>query len=158
MRNVFQRDTAKPSMAITEHSMPRSSSSDLIPIGTLAQSAGVSTRTVRYYEEIGLLPIAKRFAGGRRVFSNEALQRLQFISRLKTLGFSLDEIRHLNDVFEVDRSTKDMLIALDELLGGHLATLEQRLQELQTLKTEIGTYRSHIQKRLHRVTSLETKE
>ncbi|MDH4246698.1 MAG: MerR family transcriptional regulator, partial [Deltaproteobacteria bacterium] len=66
-----------------------------MPIGTLARHAGVSTRTIRYYEEIGLLKTARRFAGGRRIFGSEALERLRFIGRLKRLGFSLEEIREL---------------------------------------------------------------
>ena len=119
------------------------------PIGQLARQAGVSTRTVRYYEEIGLLQAARRYAGGRRVFDGDALQRLRFIARLKTLGFSLEEISHLNEVFEVENSTAAMLEVLDGLLGEHMNTLEQRMQEVAALQKEIGNYRHHIQKRLH---------
>ncbi len=117
------------------------------PIGKLAREAGVSTRTVRYYEEIGLLRVARRYAGGRRVFADDALQRLRFIGRLKGLGFSLEEIRHLNDVFELKRSTADMLDVLDKQLEAHLATLEQRMQELAALRNDITEYRTHIQAR-----------
>jgi DNA-binding transcriptional MerR regulator len=119
----------------------------LYPIGRLAQEAGVSTRTVRYYEEIGLLRVARRYAGGRRVFDSDALQRLHFISRLKGLGFSLEEIRHLNDVFELNRSTADMLVVLDNQLEAHLATLEQRMRELAALRNDITEYRAHIRAR-----------
>ena len=119
-----------------------------VPIGELARLAGVSTRTLRYYEEIGLLRTAKRYAGGRRVFDGDALQRLRFISRLKTLGFSLEEIRHLNEVFEVERSTAAMLNVLDDLLGDHQNTLEQRLKEVTALNNELGAYRRHIRARL----------
>lgn len=119
----------------------------LYPIGRLAREAGVSTRTVRYYEEIGLLRVARRYAGGRRVFDGDALQRLHFISRLKGLGFSLEEIRHLNDVFELKRSTADMLVVLDDQLAAHLATLEQRMRELAALRNDITEYRTHIRAR-----------
>lgn len=119
----------------------------LYPIGRLAREAGVSTRTVRYYEEIGLLRVARRYAGGRRVFDGDALQRLHFISRLKGLGFSLEEIRHLNDVFELKRSTADMLIVLDRQLEAHLVTLEQRMRELAALRGDIAEYRAHIRAR-----------
>ena len=118
------------------------------PIGKLARLAGVSTRTVRYYEEIGLLRVARRYAGGRRVFDADALQRMRFIGRLKALGFSLDEIGHLNHVFELSRSTAEMLRVLDGKFDQHLATLDTRLRELTALRDDIGAYRTHIRRRL----------
>ena len=120
----------------------------LLPIGTLARLAGVSTRTVRYYEEIGLLNSAKRYAGGRRVFDGDALQRLRFIGRLKTLGFSLEEISHLNEVFALHRSTGEMLGELDRHLGMHLETLASRLRELSALREDLEGYRGRIRSRL----------
>jgi DNA-binding transcriptional MerR regulator len=118
------------------------------PIGALAKQADVSTRTVRYYEEIGLLTTARRFAGGRRVFGEEALQRLKFIGRLKRLGFSLGEIRHLNEVFALQRSTGDMLSELDRQLAAHLAALGVRMDELGRLKQDLLAYRQRIRARL----------
>ena len=124
----------------------------LLPIGALARSAGVSTRTVRYYEEIGLLRTARRFAGGRRVFDGDALERLRFIGRLKRLGFTLEEIRELNDVFALQRSTRAMLHVLDGKLGQHLGELEEQLRELTRLRTDLEAYRSHVRSRLTHLT------
>jgi len=118
------------------------------PIGTLAKIAGVSTRTVRYYEEIRLLETARRFSGGRRVFGRDALERLRFIGRLKGLGFALGEIRHLNEVFSLQRSTAQMLRVLDAQLARHLAQLDERLRELTALRGDLGSYRRHIRERL----------
>jgi len=118
------------------------------PIGALAGIAGVSTRTVRYYEEIRLLEAARRFSGGRRVFGADALERLRFIGRLKRLGFSLDEIRHLNEVFSLQRSTAQMLQALDGQLARHGAQLDERLRELAALRGDLRSYRRHIRTRL----------
>jgi len=118
------------------------------PIGALAKQAGVSTRTVRYYEEIGLLTTARRFAGGRRVFGDDALQRLKFIGRLKRLGFSLEEIRHLNAAFALQRSTADMLSELDRQLAAHLESLAVQMDELGRLKKDLLTYRQRIRTRL----------
>ena len=114
------------------------------PIGALAREAGVSTRTVRYYEEIGLLKNARRFRGGRRVFDGATLQRLRFISRLKNLGFSLEEISHLNEVFELHHSTEEMLAVLDRQLSGHLEGLEARMGELAALREGLHGYRAHL--------------
>ena len=118
------------------------------PIGSLARLAGVSTRTIRYYEEIGLLSTARRFSGGRRVFDGDALQRLRFIGRLKRLGFSLAEISHLNEVFAVHRSTAVMLEELDRKLDFHLQTIRERLGELTALREQLAGYRVHIRGRL----------
>jgi len=120
----------------------------LLPIGNLARQAGVSTRTVRYYEEIGLLMSARRYAGGRRIFDGDALQRLRFIGRLKTLGFSLQEISHLNQVFATHHSTADMLTVLDAQIGGHLETLAERMRELAALRKDLQGYRDHVRNRL----------
>ncbi len=119
------------------------------PIGVLARQAGVSTRTVRYYEEIGLLRALRRFAGGRRVFDGEALSRLRFIGRLKTLGFSLAEISRLNEVFEMHYSTAEMLRVLEAQLGSHMVTIEGRLRELGILRSDLISYRWRIQQRLN---------
>ena len=120
----------------------------LYGVGELAREAEVSARTIRYYEEIGLLRTARRFAGGRRAFDADALERLRFIRRLKRLGLPLEEIRHLNEVFAVQHSTRAMLDVLDGLLGDHLATIAERQKELTHLQDEIGAYRGHIRTRL----------
>ena len=120
---------------------------ELHPIGALARQAGVSTRTVRYYEEIGLLRAARRYAAGRRVFDGDALNRLRFIARLKTLGFSLQEISHLNEVFEVRRSTAEMLEELDRHLERHLATVARRQADLEVLRDDLEGYRERIRAR-----------
>jgi DNA-binding transcriptional MerR regulator len=119
-----------------------------LPIGSLARQAGVSTRTVRYYEEIGLLRTARRYAGGRRVFDADALERLRFIGRLKRLGFSLEEIAELNQVFELQRSTRAMLHALDGKLSQRLESLDEQMRELVRLQAELLAYRGHIRRRL----------
>jgi len=115
-----------------------------LPIGALARLAGVSTRTIRYYEEIGLLKTARRFSGGRRVFDADALERLRFISRLKRLGFTLEEIRHLNEVFEMHQSTAAMLGVLDSQLAGHLEAVNEQLRELTRLRADLENYRMRI--------------
>jgi DNA-binding transcriptional MerR regulator len=122
--------------------------SALFTVGDLARRARVSPRTIRYYEEIGLLGTARRFSGGRRAFDGDALERLRFIGRLKRLGLSLDEIRHLNDVFAIQGSTAAMLRELDVLLREHLVTIADRIHDLTMLGEEIVAYSDRIQARL----------
>ena len=131
------------------------SGTELYPIGALARLAGVSTRTVRYYEEFGLMRAARRYAGGRRVFDGDALQRLRFIGRLKQLGFTLEEISHLNEVHGLRRSTGEMLGELDGLLGSHLQTLSGRMKELEGLRDELENYRERVRGRLAEIRQSE---
>ena len=117
-------------------------------IGEIAEISGLSPRTVRYYEELELLPGVRRRAGGRRVYDDDELERLRFVQRLKTLGLSLAEIRELNAVYAIGGSTHAMLLRLDELLARHLQELDGRIRELSDLRDEIGKYRDHIASRI----------
>ncbi|MEK6344223.1 MAG: MerR family transcriptional regulator, partial [Curtobacterium sp.] len=64
-------------------------------IGELAERAGMSLRTIRHYDEVGLLVPSGRTAGGFRVYTAEDLERLLVIRRMKPLGFTLDEMAEL---------------------------------------------------------------
>jgi DNA-binding transcriptional MerR regulator len=119
----------------------------LYDIGELAQELGVSARTIRYYEERGLLGTVRRRGGGRRVYGDPEVARLRFIQKLKLLGLSLDEIAELNDV-HAHGSTRGMLERLIPKLDGRLAELENRMRELRALRVEITTYRSRMARRL----------
>jgi DNA-binding transcriptional MerR regulator len=149
-RRDMPRAAGRSKVRLAAHSRGRPSAPAQVayPIGALARVAGVSTRTVRYYEEIRLLRTARRFSGGRRVFDGDALERLRFIGRLKRLGFSLAEIRHLNEVFALNRSTAQMLAVLDGQLERHEAGLDVQLRELLALQADLAAYRRHIRTRL----------
>ncbi len=66
-----------------------------LTIGSLASAAGVTVETIRYYQQLGLMPLPKRVYGSIRRYSAEHRKRLQFIKRGQGLGFSLEEIRSL---------------------------------------------------------------
>ncbi len=120
-------------------------------ITEVCERTGLSPRTVRYYEEIGLLPDVRRRAGGRRVYDSDALERLGFISRLKALGLSLAEIRELNAVYAIGGSTQAMLKRLRDLLQGKLAEVDRRIGELADLRRELVQYKSHVEERVSEV-------
>ena len=116
-------------------------------IAEVQSRTGLSARTLRYYEEVGLLPGVRRRAGGRRVYGEAELERLRFITRLKALGLSLAEIKELNAVYAIAGSTRAMLRRLAELLDRHLADVDARLAELGALRSEIARYRQHVARR-----------
>ncbi len=123
---------------------------ELLSVSEVRAHTGLTARTLRYYEELGLLPGVRRRAGGRRVYGADELERLRFIQRLKALGLSLAEIKDLNAVYAIDGSTRAMLGRLHDLLDRHLDELDARLGELTRLREEIARYRSHVAERAGR--------
>lgn len=87
-------------------------------IGEVTERVGLSLRTVRYYEEIGLVVPSDRTAGGFRLYAESDIERLIMAKELKPLGFSLDELREMLDLIEArERGT--------ELTSAQLATLSE---------------------------------
>ena len=117
-------------------------------IGYLAKSAGLTPRTIRYYEERGLLDSIKRLGGGRRIYTDDDLRRLKFIKRLKLLGLTLSEMEELAEIYWIDRTNKKVLPKLMELLDHHCEETESRIKSLTKLKGEIREYRERIKKKL----------
>lgn len=113
--------------------------STLMQIGELATRAGVSHRTIHYYERLGLLQPAEREGSGYRYYDDKALQRLEKIAALKRLGLSLDEITSVIDLyFEDDSGLKGKAKVL-EILQGHLKRTEAQLEELNAFRHDIET-------------------
>ena len=125
----------------------RSNRDTELSIAEVCARTGLSARTVRYYEELGLLPDVRRKAGARRVFGADEVERICFIQRLKKLGLSLAEIRDLNDVHAIGGSTAAMLDRLDEVLAQRLSELDARIGELAGLRDEIEKYRARVASR-----------
>lgn len=117
-------------------------------IGELAQRVGLTERTIRYYEELGLLDSVKRLEGGQRVYMDADVRRLRFIGRLKALGLSLQEMLDLERHYRRHRSNRDVLPRLMELLDAHLGKIDERISELSALRDEIRSYREHVARRL----------
>ena len=118
-----------------------------LSISAVGRETGLSARTIRYYEELGLLPGVRRREGGRRVYGDDELERLRFITRLKALGLSLAEVKELNAVHAIGGSTRAMLQHLDGLLERRLTELDGRIGELMELRDDIGKYRDHVSSR-----------
>jgi DNA-binding transcriptional MerR regulator len=117
-------------------------------IGEIAQLAGLTQRTIRYYEEIGLLNSVKRLEGGKRIYTDEDLRRLKFIKRLKILGLSLSEMKELEDIYFVSRSNRAALLKLVDILDKNLNEIEKRQRSLKKLTDEIVEYKKHVMKKL----------
>jgi DNA-binding transcriptional MerR regulator len=103
-------------------------------IGDLARETGSKVQTIRYYEEIGLLPPAVRTAGNQRRYKDEHVARLAFIRHGRELGFSLDAIRDLLSLSDHPDRPCDQA---HELAKAHLTDVERRIASLQALHGEL---------------------
>jgi MerR family mercuric resistance operon transcriptional regulator len=103
--------------------------------GQLAQRAQVNLETVRFYEVEGLLPPAPRTASGYRKFSGASVERLAFVKRAKTLGFSLEEIREL--LVLQDRHI-DACAEVRDLLQNKLAVVRDKKADLEKLEAGLS--------------------
>jgi len=104
-------------------------------IGELAQRSGVSIDTVRYYERRQLLPAAPRTAGGYRVFTSDAIERVVFIKQAQELGFSLDEISTLLTT----NGSSDCLHVRD-LLDAKVKELDARIKAMHEFREKLTHY------------------
>ncbi len=106
----------------------------MLTIGSLANKTGTKVQTIRYYEQIGLMPEPGRTEGGQRRYGDDELDRLAFIRHARQLGFSLEAIRELLDLS--DHPHRPCLEA-DAIARRQLKQVEQRLARLEALRTEL---------------------
>lgn len=105
-----------------------------LSIGVLARETGSKVQTVRYYEQIGLMPEPIRSAGNQRRYGPAHLARLGFIRHARELGFTLDQIR---DMLALGDDPKRSCAEVDQIARDHLATVEARIERLSALKREL---------------------
>ncbi|WP_254901286.1 MerR family transcriptional regulator [Tuberibacillus sp. Marseille-P3662] len=110
-------------------------------IGELTERAGVTPRTVRYYESIGLIPEGEREGQGQHYYTEETVARLRKIDQLKNLGLSLDEIGDVIDLYFIDPS--DVVQAKQKvltILRQHLDEVDQKITGYQQFRTELQAH------------------
>jgi MerR family transcriptional regulator, copper efflux regulator len=103
-------------------------------IGELAERAGVSTKAIRYYEQVGILAPPLRTASGYRSYDEAALGRLGFVRAAQAVGLTLGEIRNVIDFRDHGQAP---CAHVTDLLRRHAADLEARIAELQQLRGEL---------------------
>jgi DNA-binding transcriptional MerR regulator len=103
-------------------------------IGDLAKESGVKIVTIRYYEQIGLMPIAVRTSGNYRSYGDEARQRLKFIRRCRELGFTLNQVR---DLLRLASDKTKACKEVDRIAAEHREAVEKKLQDLNCLSRQL---------------------
>jgi DNA-binding transcriptional MerR regulator len=105
-----------------------------ISIGDLSRRVGVKVPTIRYYEQVGLLPAPPRTEGGQRRYGEAEVARLHFVRHARDLGFEVEAIRELLALSsDPDRSCAE----IDRIARRHLAAIERRIERLVALQGEL---------------------
>lgn len=105
-------------------------------IGDLAAKAGVTPRTIRYYEELGIVEPEERTAGGFRLYSEAQLRRLQIVQSLKDLGFELEHIRTFFNLKNCTESGGSLARTLVEHLAEQERQIDERIRQYMLMKEQ----------------------
>ena len=106
----------------------------LMKIGELKQESGISIKTIRYYEELGLIKAEKRTKGGFRLFSRSIIPRLDFIKRAQSLGFSLQEI---GSFIEIHDRGEVPCAEVTQNIQEKISEIEDKILKLEELKAQL---------------------
>ncbi len=124
----------------------------LLQIGEVAARVGLSLRTVRYYEEVGLFAPSARSPGGFRLYSEDDVQRLRVLKGMKPFGLTLEEIREVMDLLDAaegagtvaDEALAEGLARYAERADERVAKLEGHLSEVRGLRARIAAHRERL--------------
>jgi len=106
----------------------------MLTIGKLGEAAGVKVPTIRYYEQIGLLPEPERSAGNQRLYDPKMLDRLAFIRHARALGFPLEAIR---DLLSLSDRPDQPCAEADAIAKEQLGAVQARIAQLTALQSEL---------------------
>ncbi len=103
-------------------------------VGEAARASGLPAKTLRYYEEIGLVAPARR-ANGYRDYSRRDIHKLHFLQRARSLGFSIQDCRHLLSLYEDDQRASADVRAVAQT---HLKKIDAKIRELKSLRATLS--------------------
>ena len=103
-------------------------------IGGLAKATGTKVNTIRFYEDIGLMPEPERTAAGQRTYTERDVKRLAFIRQARKLGFSIEEAHSL---LELKNTPNGKCDKASDIAKRHLLSIEERLTHLEALRAEL---------------------
>jgi len=117
---------------------------EISAIGDLAISLGLTTRTLRYWEEVGIIESVQRADGASRGYTPYTVRRIKFIMRLKELGLTIKEMQDLYIAYGEAKETERMIPRLVEILDEHVNLIDGKIASLASLRKEIIDYRKRL--------------
>ena len=118
-----------------------------LTIGELARGVHLNPKTIRYYEEVGLLPKPKRSESGYRIYSQNEVGRIQLVKRAKVLGLSLAEIKELVE-YAIDGRCSALEHRLLSLVEAKLGEIDQKMRDLATFREDLTRYQRDLSTRV----------
>jgi DNA-binding transcriptional MerR regulator len=116
----------------------------IITIGDLAKSIGLTTRTLRYWEEVGIIESEERADGANRGYSPYYVRRIKFIMKLKELGLTIKEMQDLYVAYGEAKETDQMIPRLIGILDKHTRMVDEKVAKLHSLRKDIVEYRQRM--------------
>ena len=119
-----------------------------VQIGDVAERTGLSLRTIRWYEEVGLVPPSARSAGGFRLYTDADIERLEIVKRMKPLEFTLEEMRDLLDTIDqldvpatpsaAQATLRERLVMYQELADHRVEVLRTQLANAESFAKSLA--------------------
>ncbi len=128
-----------------------SDSEEIISIGDLAKELGLTTRTLRYWEDVGIIESVERTEGANRGYTTYFVRRIRFILKLKELGLTIKEMQDLYFAYGEAKQTDQMVPRLLVILENHIGKVDEKITKLASLRVDIVEYRQKMAKKLNRV-------
>jgi MerR family transcriptional regulator, repressor of the yfmOP operon len=126
---------------------------EIVPISQLSKQLGITTRTLRYWEEVGIIESVERAEGANRGYTPYIVRRIKFIIKLKELGLSIQQFQELYKVYGDARRTDIMVPKLIAILDNHINQIDSKIERLASLRNDIVEYREKMTAKLDAVTS-----
>lgn len=117
---------------------------EIIAIGDLAKSVGLTTRTLRYWEEVGIIESEERVDGANRGYSPYYVRRIKFIMKLKDMGLTIKEMQDLYLAYGEAKETDQMIPKLVAILDKHTNMVDEKIAKLHSLRKDIVEYRQRM--------------
>ena len=140
---------------MTTNLAENSENEEIVPIGELANSLGITARTLRYWEEVGIIESVPRIDGATRGYTPYYVRRIRFILKLKEFGLSIKEMQDLYVAYGEAKQTERMIPRLIEILDEHINSVDEKMARLGSLRKEIVEYRQKISTRHSAFTAKE---
>ena len=122
---------------------------ELISIGDLAKNLSLTTRTLRYWEEAGIIEAAPRSDGSNRFYTTDIVKRVRFIIKLKELGLTIQELQQLYVAYGEAKQTDRMIPALVQFLDKHINLVDEKMARMASLRKDIVEYRQRMSAKLN---------